>query len=165
MDWDTYFMTMVYLIAMRSKDKSTKIGAVAVNEDNIILSCGYNGFPRGINDQVKERQERPEKYFWMGSHAERNVIFNAAYTGVPLKGSKLYTNGIPCMDCACGIINSGIKEVITHKEWNDLAPDIWREHAERTKIIFQEAGVALTEWDGKIQSEIFGWNRNNRIDL
>ena len=61
--WDDYFMTMVYLASTRSKDEHTKVGAVIVDDLNIIMSVGYNSFVRGINDCVSERQERPEKYF------------------------------------------------------------------------------------------------------
>jgi len=116
-DWDTYFMSLVYFVAMRSKDKNTKIGAVVVGPDNEIRSTGYNSFPRGINDSVLDRQERPEKYKWF-SHAERNSLYNAAMVGIPLKGCRMYTNGVPCNDCAFGVINSGIKEVVVDKEWN-----------------------------------------------
>ena len=76
MNWDTLFMSMVYLVAMKSKDDSTHLGAVIVSQDNEIRSFGYNGLARGINDDVVERQERPEKYFWF-EHAERNAIYNA----------------------------------------------------------------------------------------
>ena len=62
--WDDYFMTMVYLAAMRSKDESTHIGAVIVGPDNEVRSTGYNSFPRGMNDDIKKRQKRPEKYFF-----------------------------------------------------------------------------------------------------
>jgi len=61
---------------MRSKDKSTHVGAVVVDDLNIVRSMGYNSFVRGINDDVPERQERPEKYFWF-EHAERNAIYNS----------------------------------------------------------------------------------------
>lgn len=62
--WDDYFMTMVYLVAMKSKDESTHIGAVIVGPDNEIRSTGYNSFPRKMNDGLEERQKRPQKYFF-----------------------------------------------------------------------------------------------------
>jgi len=114
--WDDYFMTMVYLVAMRSKDSSTHIGAVIVDEFNIVRSMGYNSFVRGINDDVSERQQRPEKYFWF-EHGERNAIYNAR--GQDLRGCRMYTNGMPCMDCSRGIVQVGIKEVIVDKKWDD----------------------------------------------
>ena len=76
-----------------------------------IVSTGYNSFPRGIDDNVAERQERPEKYFWF-EHAERNAIYNAARIGVSTKGCTMFlTCDIPCADCARGIINAGIIKV------------------------------------------------------
>jgi dCMP deaminase len=164
MNWDEYFMSLVYLVAMRSKDQSTKIGAVVVGPDHEIRSTGYNSFVRGIDDYVEERQQRPEKYFWM-CHAEVNSVYNAARIGASLKDCIIYTNGIPCMHCALSIVQSGIKEVIVHKLWNDQNKDIWIEHAERSTILFNEAGVKLRIYDGKIQTEIYGFNRGSKIEL
>ena len=48
--WDEYFMAIAKLSAMRSKDPSTQVGACIVEEDNRILSIGYNGAPNGFND-------------------------------------------------------------------------------------------------------------------
>ena len=56
--FDEYFIKICDLIKLKSKDKSTKIGAIIVGEDNQIISSGYNSFPRGINDYLPERQER-----------------------------------------------------------------------------------------------------------
>jgi len=151
MNWDDYFMNMAYLVAMKSKDASTHIGAVVVGEDNEVRSVGYNSYPRGINDFKDERQVRPEKYFWM-EHAERNSVYNATLCGTSLKGCKVYTNGIPCADCARAIIQSGIKEVIIDKKWDDNNDDIWIENANRTKILFEEAGVSLRYWEGDLIS-------------
>jgi dCMP deaminase len=61
MDWDTYFMELIYHIAAKSKDGSTKVGCAVIGPDNEIRSTGYNSFPRGINDNIPERHERPEK--------------------------------------------------------------------------------------------------------
>ena len=66
-EWDDYFMTMVYLVAMKSKDESTHIGAVIVGPDKEVRSVGYNGYPRNMNDDNFERQKRPEKYFFFSS--------------------------------------------------------------------------------------------------
>lgn len=148
-NWDSLFMNMVYLIAMKSKDESTHIGAVIVGPDNEVRSVGFNSFPRGINDDVSERQERPEKYHWM-AHGEANSVFNAAMAGIAVKGCKMYTNGIPCTGCVHAVINSGIKEVIVDKEWNDSNYNQWKEQAERTTVMFEEAGVKLRFWEGDL---------------
>jgi len=160
-DWDQLFMTMAYLVATKSKDRSTHIGAVVIGPAKEVRSTGYNSFPRGINDNVPERQERPEKYFWF-EHAERNSIYNATLSGVSLNGCIMYTNGIPCMDCARAIVQSGIKEVVVDKFWDDQNPPEWREHAIRTLELFKEAGIKLRFWQGELIS-IVKFNRGQVI--
>lgn len=160
-DWDTLFMTMAYLMATRSKDESTHIGAVIVGPDKEVRSTGYNSFPRGINDSVAERQIRPEKYFWI-EHAERNAIYNASRFEASLMYCTMYTNGIPCMDCARGIVQSGIKEVVVDQAWNDQNPKKWEEHANKTRQLFEEAGINLRFWQGEL-APIFKFNRGEII--
>jgi dCMP deaminase len=145
--FDDVFMTQVYLIASRSSDANTHIGAVIVNPHNVQVSAGYNGFPRGMDDKNSERQERPEKYFWM-EHAERNSIYNAARLGVSLIGCKMYTNGIPCMDCGRAVVQSGIVEVIVDKRWDVDNNEKWAENAKRTIQLFYEANVKIRYWEG-----------------
>jgi dCMP deaminase len=153
MNWDEYFMSMCYFIAMKSKDQNTKNGSVIVGPDNEIRSTGYNSFPRGINDNLQERQERPEKYYWL-EHGERNSIYNAARIGVSLKDCRMYTLGTPCMDCARGIVQSGISEVITHKKWDDSNIEIWNEHAKKSLTLFKEANIKFRIYNDKIISVI-----------
>ena len=50
--WDEYFMGIAMLAARRSKDPNTQVGACIVSQDNIILSTGYNGMPKGCSDDV-----------------------------------------------------------------------------------------------------------------
>ena len=88
MNWIEYFRNIAHQVKLKSKDNNTQIGAVIVGKDNEILSTGYNSFPRGINDLIPSRQERPEKYYWF-EHAERNAIYNAARIGVSTKGSTM----------------------------------------------------------------------------
>lgn len=152
MNWDEYFVSMLYLVAMKSKDSKTQNSTIIVGPDNEIRSTGYNSFPRGINDNVPERQERPEKYFWF-EHGERNAIYNAARVGVPLKDCKLYVTGVPCMDCARAIVQSGIKEVIYH-ELKKYDSKLWEEHSRRTFILFEESGVKIREYKGKITTKL-----------
>jgi dCMP deaminase len=146
MKWDEYFINIAEQVKLKSKDKKTQIGVVIVGKDNEIVSTGYNSFPRGINDGVEERQERPEKYFWF-EHAERNAIYNAARIGVSTLGTTMYmTCDISCADCARAIINSGVSKVVfsrTTKQW----PEIWLESWKRSLQMFQEAGVEIEYYD------------------
>lgn len=146
--WDDIFMIQIYVVASKSKDKSTHQGALIVSKTNEVLSTGVNGFPRGIDDGLGERQERPEKYFWV-EHAERNAIYNAARNGVSLLGTKLYVTGMPCMDCARAIVQSGIKEVVIDSHWEEIGDKNWDEHSKRTLNLFKEAGVVLRRYAGE----------------
>lgn len=148
-NWDDYFMSIAYLIASKSKDERTHIGAVIVGQNKEIKSTGYNSFVRGLIDHVPERQEKPEKYYWF-EHAERNAIYNATLIGTSLKGCKMYTNGIPCMDCARGIVQVGIVEVIVDDEWNNTNAGDDLEHQKRTILMFNEVGIKIRYWSGKI---------------
>lgn len=147
--WDDYFMSMVYLIASKSKDERTHIGALIIGPDKEIKSTGYNSFVRRLKDDVPERQEKPEKYYWF-EHAERNAIYNAILIDASLKGCKMYTNGIPCMDCARGVVQSGILEVIVDKKWNESNKGEDLEHSRRTIQMFEEVGVNLRYWEGEL---------------
>lgn len=148
MNWHQYFITLCNQVKTRSKDQSTQIGVVIVGTDNQIISTGYNSFPRGINDSLPERQERPEKYFWF-SHAETNAIINSALNGVSTKGAKMYmTCGVPCADCARNIINSGIKEIWCQSTLKDMNNrDKWEEHAKRSLQMFEESGVSVNFYE------------------
>ncbi len=160
--WDDYFMSMVYLVAAKSKDNRTHIGAVVVGPDNEIKTTGYNSFVRGLNDNVPERQEKPEKYNWF-EHAERNSIYNATLIGVSLKGCKMYTNGVPCTDCARGIIQSGILEVIVDKEWDKMNSPEDSENSKKSLQMFQEVGVKVKYWNG-ILSDVKKFRRGKFSD-
>jgi dCMP deaminase len=143
MNWTEYFLGIAEQVKLKSKDKSTQIGAVIVGIDNEVLSTGYNSFPRGMDDSIQERQERPEKYFWF-EHAERNAIYNAARIGVSLKNSVIYlTSGLPCMDCARGIVNSGIKTVYCKKICTTKNKDKWEISQSKTIELFNECGIEV----------------------
>jgi dCMP deaminase len=146
MRWVEYFRNLAHNVKLKSKDVNTQIGAVIVGKDKEIVSTGYNSFPRGIRDDKKERQERPEKYYWF-EHAERNAIYNAARIGVSTKGTTMYLScGVPCSDCARGIINAGIVRIFCEKGGGTERIK-WVESAERSWEMFDEAGVNVCFYD------------------
>ena len=108
--WDEYFMGVAMLAALRSKDPSTQVGACIVSPDNIIISTGYNGMPKGCSDDAFPwgREGAETKYPFV-VHAELNAILNA--NGRDLRGSRIYVSLFPCNECAKAIIQSGVKEV------------------------------------------------------
>jgi dCMP deaminase len=143
MNWTEYFLNIAEQVKLKSKDQSTQIGAVIVGVDNEVLSTGYNSFPRGMDDSLQERQERPEKYFWF-EHAERNAIYNAARIGVSLKNSTIYiTSGLPCMDCARGIVNSGIKIIWCKTICTTKNKEKWEESQSKSLQLLNECGVQV----------------------
>ena len=137
--WDTYFMDVSLAVSMLSKDKSTQLGAVIVGPDKEIRATGYNSFPRGVNDNVPARQERPLKYQWF-EHAERNAIYNAARCGTSLKGCVIYCAWPPCTDCARGIIQAGIVEVVV-RSLNCVSR--WADDMRVALEMLEEAGVKI----------------------
>jgi dCMP deaminase len=110
--WDECFMRMAHVIAERSKDPSTQAGAVIVNQNNVVVGIGYNGFPRGIDSDKfpwdREGSFLETKYAYV-CHAEENAVYNA---NGPVKESRTYCTLFPCNECAKTLIQNGIKEVI-----------------------------------------------------
>ena len=142
-------MHLLAPVADRSKDPNTQVGCIIVGaDDNNIRTTGYNSFPRGIRDDVPERFERPEKYYWI-EHADRNAIYSAARNGPPLNKSRMYLPGLPCMDCGRAIIQVGIIEVIydglRQAAWAKTTPKYVPDF-ERVGILLSEANVKLTAW-------------------
>lgn len=137
--WDAYFSELCGLVSLRSKDPSTQVGAIIV-KNNQCISTGYNGLPRGIDDDKIERYKRPLKYSWM-VHGEENALLNAARQGISCDGSILYVTPIfPCARCASAIIQSGvIKVVVDEKEINPR----YIEDKRIAEEMFQLAGVEV----------------------
>ena len=108
--WDEYFMGIAMLAARRSKDPSTQVGACIVSNENIIISTGYNGMPKGCSDdEFPWGREGAETKYPFVVHAELNAILNA--NGRDLRGCKIYVALFPCNECAKAIIQSGIREI------------------------------------------------------
>jgi dCMP deaminase len=111
MNWDEYFIGFARHAAKKSKDQSSKVGAVIV-KDKRVISTGYNGFPSGVDDDVSERHQRPLKYSWT-IHGEENAIVIAAKYGIACEGASIYVTPFhPCSRCAGSIAQAGIREVI-----------------------------------------------------
>ena len=147
MRWVEYFRNLAHQVKLKSKDENTQIGAIIVGKDKEIVSTGYNSFPRGLKDNIKQRQQRPEKYYWF-EHAERNAIYNAARIGVSTKGCTMYLScGIPCADCARGIINAGIVRIFCERNGSATNLPKWQESGERSWQMFEEAGIKIQFYD------------------
>ena len=137
--WDEYFMGVAILAARRSKDPSTQVGACIVSQDNLIISTGYNGMPKGCSDDEFpwDREGAETKYPYV-VHAELNAILNA--NGRDLRGSKLYVALFPCNECAKAIIQSGVKEVVYLSDKYAGTPGV-----QASKRMLEAAGVKYTQ--------------------
>ena len=139
--WHERYIKLAKEVSTWSKDPSRKIGAVAIGQQGQVLSQGYNGFPRGVLDTPERYNDRVKKY-QMVVHAEMNCIYNATYSGVSLNGSTLYVWGLPvCNECAKGVIQVGIKNVIWATD--EGISDVWIESYILTQALFNEVGINI----------------------
>jgi len=145
--WAEYFMGIALLSARRSKDPNTQVGACIVNENNIILSTGYNGMPKGCSDDElpwdRDGDFQDTKYAYV-CHSELNAILNS--DGRSLADAILYVTLFPCNECAKAIIQAGIKKVVYRE---DKYPDC--DATEVSRKLFKMAGITLE----KFQSALF----------
>jgi len=125
--WDKYFMKLAYLVRERSTCLSRHVGAVIVR-DKKILTTGYNGPPKGLKHCqelggcLKERLDIPigqDKDVTRAVHAEQNAIAQAASSGVSVEDATIYCTNFPCFTCIKILINSGIKEIVFHEDYED----------------------------------------------
>ena len=138
--WDIRFIGLAQHISTWSKDPSTKVGCVVVGEDREIRSTGFNGFPRGINDDEERLMDREKKYPLI-CHAEENAIMHAARIGVSLRDSTAYVTWPPCSRCARSLIQAGIREIV-YPETGKI-PERWIEDFTISDSMLNEAGVAV----------------------
>lgn len=145
-NWHSRFMQIAETVSSWSKDPSTKVGAVIVNpETKQIISTGYNGFPRGMNDDPALYNNREEKYKRV-VHAEQNAILQAAKNGYPVDGCWLYVAPLPpCSSCSASIVQAGIKKVLVRKsDFINNPNKRWEKDFETVSLgMFTECGIEL----------------------
>lgn len=143
LEWDRYHLSMAQTASMKSKDPSTKIGAVITRPDHSLVSTGCNGFPMRIKDDDR-LLDRAIKYRIV-IHGEMNAQIFAR--GEPLHGYTLYTYPFaPCDRCAPHVIQWGITRVVA-----PICPinlrERWEENLRFAQDLFEEAGVEVTLYD------------------
>lgn len=142
------------MYSQRSLDPSTQVGCAIVTQNNIPISYGYNGPPRGIELTTEQWNNRAEKYMWV-EHGERNAIFNALNTTTNVKGSKMYSTAPSCPECARAIVQSGIKDLFvlnsTFNIW--MTSTDWQERLKVSMKIFEKGGVNFQTLDTPIRGE------------
>lgn len=151
--WDRHFLQLCVDHARMSKDPSTRVGAVIVGPELVILASGFNGFPRGIADTDERLNDRDMKNKLV-VHAEMNAALAAARIGVGLKGSIIYLaatdaasskiwGGCPCTRCTVELIQAGISGVVTYPIKN--TPSRWHDDILFARGLVEEAGITYRE--------------------
>lgn len=134
------FLEVARQIAQWSKDPRTKVGAVLVGNKSQIISQGFNGFPREIEDTADRLNDRTTKNKFV-IHAEMNSIYNAIFNGASTEGATIYISGLPCChECAKGIIQTGISKVVMDSD-PESSKSPWDESGKLALEMFKEAGV------------------------
>jgi dCMP deaminase len=116
--WDDYFMSFAKLARTRASCIRRQVGAVIV-KDNMVLTTGYNGAPRGLPHAsevgcLRDKLGVPSGQrheLCRGLHAEQNAIIQGARHGISLEGAMLYCTTFPCVICLKMIINAGLTHV------------------------------------------------------
>ena len=140
--WDQRFLGMAEHIAQWSRDPSTKVGAVVVRPNRTIVSLGFNGFPRGVDDAEERYNDRELKYKLV-VHAEANAL---AAANEDLAGCTIYTFPFPpCSSCAGMIIQSGIQTVIAPEPTPEQI-ERWGESLRLSCEMFAEAGLTYVTY-------------------
>ena len=133
--WDNNFLKLAQTVSTFSKDPSTKVGAVIADDDNRVVSIGYNGFPKGIKDD--QRLENRDLKYDMIVHAEANAIL---FANDSVKDSTIYTwPFMPCSRCASLIIQAGIRRVVSVENKEDR----WRNSFLLSHDMLTEAKIEL----------------------
>jgi len=137
--WNLKYIELAKKFASWSKDPSVKVGAVAIGSKGQVLSQGYNGFPKQFNDSldIYKTSELKKKYI---IHAEMNCIYHATLNGISLEGSTLFVYGLEvCHECAKGIIQVGIKEVVTYSP--NQPKDKWLESFKTSEELLAKSNI------------------------
>lgn len=143
--WDEYFMGIALLSAKRSKDPNTQVGACIVDQNKKIISVGYNGMPKGLDETQlswNKNEGLDSKYLYV-CHAELNAILNVK-SGTSLEGATVYVSLFPCNECAKAIIQSGIKEIVYMSD--KYADSI---ETQASKKMFALGGIKIRRYTGR----------------
>lgn len=137
-DWADYFLGIAKVVSQRSHDIHTQHGCVITDNQNRILGVGYNGFPKGMDDESIPKT-RPEKYEWM-IHAERNALSNCVIR--PDNGIA-YVTGQCCNDCIMALWQEGITKVIMEDKHGTKLFD--KKQQEKFDLFIQQTGLSVTK--------------------
>ncbi|XP_066592779.1 deoxycytidylate deaminase [Prorops nasuta] len=148
LEWDEYFMALAILSAKRSKDPCTQVGACIIDQEHKIIGIGYNGMPRGCDDDdfpwCKGSEELLNNKKLYVCHAEINAILNSNFANV--KNCTMYVTLFPCNECAKLMIQSGIREFIYISDKHD-----YKAKTRAAKKMFDYVGIKYRKYTPKIK--------------
>ncbi|MBI2103395.1 dCMP deaminase family protein [Candidatus Woesebacteria bacterium] len=142
---EQYYLNIASVVAERATCPRLHVGAVIVKND-MIISTGYNGAPRGLPHCIEEGCDIQNGHCVRTLHAEINSILQAAYHGHSTKDAALFTNYLPCENCAKAIINSGIILVVFSEIYNNVDQP-------KTRELFRLAGIGLIHFQNDSESD------------
>lgn len=163
-DWTNYFLGLAFMVSRRSHDIHTQHGCVLTTRTNQIISCGYNGFPRGMDDASlptnrpdPDKPDELSKYdFVNGTHSERNALFNCMVSPWLVPGGVVaYVTGEPCNDCLSALWQSNVSTIYYA---NRHGSHKLNEHTRRVRdIIVAQTGIELIQVDPDLNWILDGW--------
>ena len=130
MKWVNRFLDLASVVGSWSKDPSTQVGAVIVDQRNRIVSVGFNGFPHGILDDTVSREEKLRRTI----HAEENALL---FANTSVEGCTIYVTHHPCSRCAAKLIQVGIKKII----YADGLSENWGDEVRSAQYMLHEAKI------------------------
>lgn len=147
------YLKQAYRFAQHSPDPSTQVGCVIVHPKMGVIAGASNSIPEGLHHTQERLDDPSHKNIYM-EHAERNALYRCCQSVLSTAGCHAYVTLAPCIDCARGLIQSGITQVIAHREMLDLyAPDasiLKRASIEQGWNMLCEAGIKCALWSGVV---------------
>ena len=108
LSWDEYFMGIAEAVALKSKDPSSKLGCVIVDQNKRVVALGSNGLIQGADESKLTLSERPMKYHFV-IHSEMNALL---YARRDLTGCTIYNQIATCDNCLKHCLQAGIKRFV-----------------------------------------------------
>ncbi|VEU21981.1 DEKNAAC102994 [Brettanomyces naardenensis] len=141
--WDSYFMSLANLAALRSNCMKRRVGCVIVRQ-NRVIATGYNGTPRNFKNCNEGGCPRCNSCDSSGVglstclclHAEENALLEAGRDRIG-SDAAVYCNTCPCLTCSIKIVQTGIREVIFSQSYS---------MDKLTSKVFKQSGVILRQF-------------------
>lgn len=131
--WDLRFLSLAHLASTWSKDDSTQVGAAITDQDRRVVSIGFNGYPKGVVDQILSREQKLLRTV----HAEANALH---FANRDVHGCSIYITHPPCCNCAAHIVQRGISRVVFYTP-SPYFLERWGDSFQESLRMFKEAGV------------------------